>query len=51
VRSNHCDFDLADAGMSSARYLKIEDGETYPCVSAGTFTEGADIDAVESLHR
>jgi hypothetical protein len=51
VRSNHCDFDLGEAGMSGARYLKIEDGEIYPCVSAGTFTEGADIDAVESLHR
>lgn len=47
--SNHCDFDLKDAGLASARYLKIEDGEVYPCLAGGTVTEGADIDAVEIL--
>jgi hypothetical protein len=47
--SNHCDFDLAAGGVSSARYLKVEDGEIYPCLNAGSVTEGADIDAVEIL--
>jgi hypothetical protein len=47
--SNHCDFDLAAGGVASARYLKIEDGEIYPCLSGGTDSEGTDIDAVEIL--
>ena len=51
VLSNHCDFDLHDAGLASARYLKIEDGEIYPCLKGGTITEGADIDAVELLNQ
>ena len=50
VLSNHCDFDLHDAGLASARYLKIEDGEIYPCLKGGTITEGADIDAIELLN-
>src|SRR5260370_11277833 len=49
VFSNHCDFDLHEGGLASARYLKIEDGEIYPCLPRGTVTEGADIDAVEIL--
>jgi hypothetical protein len=49
VFSNHCDFDLHDGGLASARYLKIEDGEIFPCLARGTVTEGADIDAVEIL--
>lgn len=49
VFSNHCDFDLHDAGLASARYVKVEDGETFPCLSRGTVTEGPDIDAVEIL--
>jgi hypothetical protein len=49
VFSNHCDFDLHDGGLASARYLKIEDGEIFPCLAGGTVTEGADIDAVEIL--
>jgi hypothetical protein len=49
ILSNHCDFDLVDTGLSSARYLKIEDGELYPCLAGGTATEGADIDAIEIL--
>lgn len=49
IFSNHCDFDLHDGGLASARYLKIEDGEIYPCLAGGTVTEGADIDAVEIL--
>lgn len=49
VFSNHCDFDLTEAGLGGARYLKIEDGEIYPCRAAGTITEGPDVDAVELL--
>ncbi len=51
VFSNHCDFDLHDAGLTTARYLKVEDGEIYPCLKGSTITEGADIDAVEVLNR
>jgi hypothetical protein len=47
--SNGCDFDLAEGGLSSVRYLKIEDGELFPCLLSGTDNEGADIDAVELL--
>jgi hypothetical protein len=51
-RINHllgyCDFDLASGGLSRARYIKIEDGELYPC-PGDTVTEGADIDAVQAL--
>jgi hypothetical protein len=47
--SNHCDFDLHDGGVAAARYLKVEDGEIYPCLAGGTLTEGADIDAVQPL--
>ncbi len=49
VYSNHCDFDLHDAGLTEARYFKIEDGEIYPCLEGGTITEGADIDAIQVL--
>jgi hypothetical protein len=48
--SNHCDFDLHDAGQPEARYLKIEDGEIYPCLAGDTLTEGADIDAIQLLN-
>ncbi len=51
VFSNHCDFDLRDAGMTSARYVKVEDGEIYPCLAGGTLTEGADLDAVQTLNK
>lgn len=50
VFSNFCDFDLASAGLDEARYLRVEDGELYPC-PGDTVTEGADIDAVEVIHR
>jgi hypothetical protein len=46
----HCDFDLRGTGLSSVRFLKVEDGEIYPCLAGGTVTEGADIDAVEILN-
>jgi hypothetical protein len=49
--SGYCDFDLAEAGIVSARYLRIEDGELYPCLRRGTQSEGADIDAVELLNQ
>jgi hypothetical protein len=51
VFSNHCDFDLAEGGVASARFLKVEDGELYPCLGGQTRTEGSDLDAVESLNR
>jgi hypothetical protein len=51
VYSNHCDFDLHDAGLAEARYFKIEDGEIYPCLQGGTITEGADIDAIQILNQ
>jgi hypothetical protein len=50
IPANHCDFDLAGTGLASARFLKIEDGEIYPCLAAGTITEGPDIDAVQILN-
>ena len=49
IFSNHCDFDLTAGGVSSARYLKVEDGEIFPCLAAGSVSEGADIDSVEIL--
>jgi hypothetical protein len=49
-RSNHCDFDLAAAGLRAARYVWVEDAEKFPCEQAGTRTEGADVDAVEVLN-
>ncbi len=49
-RSNHCDFDLAGTGLKTARYVRVSDGERFPCERAGTRSEGADIDAVQALH-
>ena len=48
-RSNHCDFDLAGSGLKTARYVRVSDGENFPCERAGTRSEGADIDAVQVL--
>jgi hypothetical protein len=48
--SNFCEFDLAGTGLNEARYLRIEDGEIYPCLRGETLTEGADIDAVQALN-
>jgi len=50
IFSNHCDFDLRSGGLSEARYLRVEDGEIYPCLSGDTVSEGADIDAVQALN-
>lgn len=44
----YCDFDLASAGVTQARYVRVEDGELWPC-PGGTRTEGADLDAVQAL--
>jgi hypothetical protein len=48
--SNHCDFDLAGTGLKTIRYVRVSDGENFPCELAGTRSEGADIDAVQALH-
>lgn len=45
---SYCDFDLATAGVAQARYLRVEDGEIFPC-PGGTRSEGADLDAVQAL--
>ena len=44
-----CDFDLASAGVSQARYVRVEDGELYPSQAGDTPSEGADLDAVQAL--
>jgi hypothetical protein len=44
----YCDFDLADGGVREARYVRVEDGELFPC-PGGTRSEGADLDAVQAL--
>jgi hypothetical protein len=49
-RSNHCDFDLQQSGLHTARYVRVLDAEDFPCELAGTRTEGADIDAVQVLN-
>jgi hypothetical protein len=51
IFSNHCQFDLATGEVTEARYIRIEDGEHYPCELGETDSEGADIDAVEMLNR
>lgn len=43
-----CEFDLASGGVTKARYVRVEDGELFPC-PGGTVSEGADLDAVEAL--
>lgn len=48
--SGRCDFDLAGSGLQEARYLRVEDGEIYPCLSGDTVSEGADIDAIQALN-
>lgn len=44
----YCEFDLASAAVREARYIRVEDGELYPC-PGDTDTEGADLDAVQAL--
>ncbi len=43
-----CEFDIASGGVTRARYVRVEDGELFPC-PGGTVSEGADLDAVEAL--
>ena len=43
-----CEFDLASAGVTQARYVRVEDAEIFPC-PCGTASEGADLDAVQAL--
>jgi hypothetical protein len=50
VFSMHCTFDLRSGGLAEARYIRVEDGEIYPCLSGDTVSEGADIDAVQALN-
>jgi hypothetical protein len=45
-----CEFDVASGGVTRARYVRVEDGELFPC-PGGTVSEGADLDAVEALAR
>ena len=49
--SRNCQFDLATGEVGEARYVRVEDGEHYPCALAQTDSEGADIDAVQMLNR
>jgi hypothetical protein len=51
IFSNHCTFDLATGEVTEARYVRVEDGEHYPCEQGTTDSEGADLDAVEMLNR
>jgi hypothetical protein len=51
IFSRNCQFDLATGEVAEARYVRIEDGEHYPCEAAETDSEGADLDAVEMLNR
>jgi hypothetical protein len=51
IFSNHCQFDLATGEVTEARYVRVEDGEHFPCERGETDSEGADIDAVEMLNR
>jgi len=44
----YCDFDIASGGATRARYVRVEDGELWPC-PGDTVSEGADLDAVQAL--
>jgi len=44
----YCDVDIASGGATQARYVRVEDGELFPC-PGGTVSEGADLDAVQAL--
>jgi hypothetical protein len=44
----YCDIDIASGGVTQARYVRVEDGELFPC-PGGTTSEGADLDAVQAL--
>jgi hypothetical protein len=44
----YCDFDFTPAGVTQARYVRVEDAELFPC-PGDTPSEGADLDAVQAL--
>jgi hypothetical protein len=44
----YCEFDIASGGVTRARYVRVEDGELFPC-PGDTVSEGADLDAVQAL--
>ena len=44
----YCDVDIASGGAGQARYVRVEDGELWPC-PGDTVSEGADLDAVQAL--
>jgi hypothetical protein len=44
----YCDVDIASGGVTQARYVRVEDGELFPC-PGDTTSEGADLDAVQAL--
>jgi hypothetical protein len=47
-RQRYCEVDIASGGVTRARYVRVEDGELFPC-PGGTVSEGADLDAVQAL--
>ena len=47
-RAGACEFDLAAGGVARARYVKVQDGELYPCPNDSQ-SAGADLDSVEAL--
>jgi hypothetical protein len=47
-RRNACEFDLATAGVARARYIKVQDGELFPCPNDSN-SAGADLDAVQAI--
>jgi hypothetical protein len=44
----YCDVDVASGGVTQFRYVRVEDGELFPC-PGGTQSEGADLDGVQAL--
>ena len=43
-------YDLADIGVTHARYVRIHDKTTERCTSQGPNTNGFDLDAVAAVH-
>lgn len=47
-RANACEFDLAAGGVPRARYVKVQDGELFPCPNDSK-SAGADLDSVQAI--
>jgi len=47
-RAAACEFDLAAGGVSRARYVKVQDGELFPCPNDSK-SAGADVDSVQAI--